>query len=303
MDNKAIIEKREALQKAVQSGESIGVITGMLNELRKGVVAKEETLRSTKIGAVVAKLKQHKSPEVATLASSVVRKWREEVGSQRGTASGRRSVASPSGTGSPAASQSSTKPSIGSTVPPEQRNWKRDAVDVARTSQASRNNCIGLLYDGLVHLSTLPASEVLNAAAAVEQATYSGYGPEDRDSYKAKIRSLYQNLKNKSNQQLRIRVVSGEIKPDRFVKMSHEELKSAERREEDQKLETENMRLAQAPKEEKAVSTSLQCSKCHQKQSVTPVATAISSFGSMLTGLCREGLAIHKRKQGQPTSR
>ena len=48
------------------------------------------------------------------------------------------------------------------------------------------------------------------------------------------------------------------------MSMSHDELKSAERKEEDKELQKENMRMAQAPQEEKSISSSLQCSKCKQ---------------------------------------
>jgi transcription elongation factor S-II len=266
MDNKAIAEKRDALTKAVQSGEPTTVIVGMLNDLKKGVVAKEETLRSTKIGAAVAKLKQHKTPEVARLASEVVRKWRDEVGSHRGVANPKKGLASPPIASSPSGTPTTSKHPSTTSVPPDQRTWKKDKVDISRTDQASRNNCIGLLYDGLVHLSTVPSQDILSVAAAVELAIFTSFGPEDRDSYKTKVRSLYQNLKNKSNPQLRVHVGSGQIKPNHFVKMSHEELKSAEQREKDKELESENMRKAQAAQEEKSISTALTCSKCGKKK-------------------------------------
>lgn len=80
------------------------------------------------------------------------------------------------------------------------------------------------------------------------------------------MRSLYQNLKNKSNLALRKRVLSGEISPERFVVMTHEELKSAERRAEDEKFQKENMDMAMVAKAERSVSTSLQCGKCGQRK-------------------------------------
>lgn len=48
--------------------------------------------------------------------------------------------------------------------------------------------------------------------------------------------------------------------------MSHEELKSAERRAEDEKLASENMREAMVPQVERSISTSLQCGKCGQRK-------------------------------------
>lgn len=265
MDVKIINEKSKALVKATSAGESPSIILGILNELKQGVVANEDLLRSTRIGVTVNKSKQHKNPEVARLAGEIVRKWREDIQKQKSQTppNGKKQNSAP-GTASPALSQDKSKSS--SSVPPDQRSWKKDKVDVNRTGQATRDNCIGLIYDGLVYLSTVPASTVLSIAVAVEDAAFATHGPEDREAYKTKMRSLYQNLKNKSNMSLRVRVLDGEIKPERFVVMSHEELKSAERKAADEKIESENMRAAQAPVAEKSISSSLTCGKCGQKK-------------------------------------
>jgi len=265
MDAKTINEKAKALVKATSSGESPSVIIGILNDLKKGVVPNEDILRSTKIGVTVNKSKQHKNPDVARLATEIVRKWRDEVQKGKpGTPTGRsKSGHSPGGTASPAPSQEKPK---SFSVPPDQRTWKKDKIDVAHTNQSTRDNCIGLIYDGLVHKSEVAPKTVLASAVAVEAAAYVTYGPEDKEAYKTKMRSLYQNLKNKSNPSLRVRVLKGEIKPEKFVTMSHEELQSKERREEVEKLKNENMRAAQAPVAEKSISTSLTCGKCGQKK-------------------------------------
>jgi transcription elongation factor S-II len=80
------------------------------------------------------------------------------------------------------------------------------------------------------------------------------------------MRSLYQNLKNKTNPQLRLRVLQGQIDPKKFVTMTHDELKSDRRRSEDARLEKENMREAMTAQEEKSISTSFTCGKCGQKK-------------------------------------
>ena len=273
MDAKAINERSKALAKATAAGESPSIIVSILNELKTGVIASEDLLRSTKIGVTVNRSKNHKNPEVNRLASDIVRKWREDISKQKTSLNGapkKMNGTSPAGTASPAPTPSTDKSkkssSTPSSVPPDQRSWKKDKIDIARTGQSTRDNCIGLLYDGLVHLSTVPSSSVLTVAATVENAAYTSLGPEDREPYKSKIRSLYQNLKNKSNPSLRTRVLSGAITPEKFVVMSHEELKSAERRAEDKKIEQENMKAAQAPQAEKSISTSLTCGKCGQKK-------------------------------------
>jgi len=106
--------------------------------------------------------------------------------------------------------------------------------------------------------------EVLKVARDVEQAAYNTYQPETSEPYKTKIRSLYQNLKQ--NKHLRVSVFSGKFSPDRFVTMSHEEMRSEERKADDAKIEQENMNNSMVPQEEKSISKSLQCSKCKAKK-------------------------------------
>lgn len=263
MDVKTIQEKSKALVKATSSNEAPSIIIGILNELKTGVIANEDLLRSTRIGVTVNKSKAHKNVDVAKLASEIVRKWRDDIQKGKpGSPSGRQHAPTPPRNPSALSQEKSKK----ATVLPAARSWKKDGIDVAKTGQAKRDSCIGLIYDGLVPLSTATPSHVLSIACAVEHAAYKSLGPEDREPYKAKMRALYQNLKNKSNPALRVRVVGGDIKPERLISMTHDELKSDERRREDEKLEAENMREAQVPMVEKSVSTSLTCGKCGQKK-------------------------------------
>jgi transcription elongation factor S-II len=255
MDAKEVVEKSKALQRATAAGDSPASILSILGELKTGVVPSEDLLRSTKIGVVVNRSKQHKNPEVARLANEIVKKWRDEIQKQKG---------SPATQPKKPASPTLEKPTF--TVAPDQRNHKNDNVDIHCTLQSTRDNCIGLIYNGLCYLSTTAPATILTCAMAVEAAAFTAFGPESNDAYKSKIRSLFQNLKNKSNPALRVRVLGGEISPERFVRMTHEELKSAERRAEDEKLATENMREAMVPQAERSVSSSLQCGKCGQRK-------------------------------------
>lgn len=266
MDTKEIAEKSKALQKATAAGEPAASILNILNELKAGVAPSEDLLRSTKIGVVVNRSKQHKSPEVARLASEIVKKWRDDIQKAKGSPtsqSAKKSTSSPpTSTNSPAPQpEKSTL-----TVAPNQRDYKKDKVDIKRTNQSTRDNCIGLIYNGLAHTSTVSPAQVLNHAVAVEAAAFSTYGPESNESYKSKVRSLFQNLKNKSNPSLRVRVMSGEIPPEKFVVMTHDELKSAEKRAEVQDLLKQNMNGAMMPQAERSISTSLTCGKCGQRK-------------------------------------
>ena len=285
MDAKEVELKGKAITKAFASGDPPPVILGLLDELRKGVQASEEILRSTKIGVTVNKLRQHKDPNVTRQASELVAKWRIDVKKNAAAGSGTSTPKVQNGLSSPARSPAPAKMKAKHNVPPEKRNAKVDKVDTKVTGSPTRDNCLKLMYDGLAFMSedsaylkslltpsvhtnrslTVP-DEVLRVAREVEMAAFNKFQPETSEPYKSKIRSLYQNLKNKSNPELRKRILSGEIAAARFVVMSHEELMSPARREEDKKLMKENMDKAMVAQEEKSISTSLQCGKCGQKK-------------------------------------
>ena len=243
MEAKEVIEKSKALSKATAAKEPPESIIRILNDLKSGVKADEDLLRSTKIGVAVNRSKQHPNPAVARLASEIVKKWRDDISKIKGSSPSDKK--SPNGTASPMPNAANGKPKLN--VPPAERDWKKDKVDIARTNQATRDGTIGLIYNGLAYMSTDSSSDILHKAAAVEAAGFAQYGPENNASYSSKMRSLFMNLKAKSNPKLRVDVLNGTISPERLVVMSNDELKSAERRAEDAKLIKENLKDSQMP--------------------------------------------------------
>ncbi|KAL9129411.1 MAG: hypothetical protein Q9217_002142 [Psora testacea] len=263
MEAKEILEKSKDLQKATAANAAPDNIIIILNELKSGVRPSEDVLRSTKIGVVVNRSKSHKDPKVSRLAGEIVKKWRDDIEKQKGTASPANAKKSNlSETASPAPTNGPKK-SVPE-VPLDQRDYKRDKVNINRTNQATRDNCIGLLYNGLCYTSPDSPSDILNIAAAIEAAGYTLVGPESNAGYTTKMRSLYMNLKNKSNPKLRRNVLDGEITAEQLVKMSTEDLKSEERRKADSALIKENMKEAQMPQAERSISTAINCNnpKC-----------------------------------------
>ncbi|KAK5001023.1 transcription elongation factor TFIIS [Elasticomyces elasticus] len=278
MDVKQIEEHGKQLLKAASEGDPPATILKMLEDL-KAVTATEKLLRQTQIGVKVNKLKTYKDPAVQRQAVALVNKWRGDVkklqtnGQKEGISSTVPKAAAAAAGGAAAAlpplphqqqRQEQAKPKYKGD--PSKRNSKVDDVNTDVTGDKTRDNCVKLMYDGLSHMSDEPPDDILAVARAVELAAYNVYQPESNESYKTKLRSLYQNLKNKSNPQLRSRVFSGAISPQRFVTMSHDELKSAEQRAEDEKLQKENMSKAMVAQVEKSISVSLTCGKCGQKK-------------------------------------
>lgn len=216
--------------------------------------------QATKAGLVVAKQRVNPDKEIAKLASEIVSKWKKTVEQQK---SAKKMASSPpKDTPTPAAEPAKEKGYVGD---PASRKFSTDKVDIKRTGLPSRDNCIGLIYNGLAFMSEETSTAVILKAMEVERAAFEEFGGDTAD-YRSKLRSLFQNLKNKSNRELGPRVMSGEITPARFVIMTHEELKSAERRKEDDKLQADNMKKAQVPMAERSVSDALKCGKCGQKR-------------------------------------
>ncbi|KAH8703580.1 transcription elongation factor S-II [Talaromyces proteolyticus] len=286
MDAKEIELKAKALTKAATSGDPPANLINILKDLQKGVRPTEDLLRSTRIGIVVNKLKQHKTPDVARLSSEIVSKWRSEVKQKsNGSPTPNRSSTPNTGAGSPVSVSTPGDRASKSSVPPEKRTWKADGVDTSVTSNKTRDSCLGLMYDGLCFMSTESPKLVLAKATAIETAAFIAFGPETKEQYKTKIRSLFQNLKNKSNPQLRQRLLSNEVTPEKFVKMTHDELKSDARREADKKIQKENMDKAMVAQAERSISSSLQCGKCGQRK-VTYTEAQTRSADEPMTLFC-----------------
>lgn len=110
----------------------------------------------------------------------------------------------------------------------------------------------------------LDSSKILSRAKAVEAAVYTASRRTDQ-TYKTKIRSLYLNLKDKKNPNLRRRVINGDISPERLSTMTSQEMASEERRAEDQKLEEENMREAMKPTAVRSTTDQFPCGKCGKR--------------------------------------
>lgn len=253
LNAKQLTEASKQIQKAAREDDPSSTLISLMQPL-EGWKASEDLLRSTQIGITVGKLRMSKDTRVASMANKLITGWKtdvKKVGSpmSKGVSSGR------SGTNSPAPAPKSAPAPKKFKADPEKRNTKEDGVDYNVTGDSTRDSCIKLMYDGLAFMSEEAPDDILTAARSVEQAAFASHGSDTSTAYKAKMRSLFQNLKMKPNKSLRKDVYSGKISPERFVKMTSDELKSEEQRLKDAALEKENMNKAMTAQEEKAIST------------------------------------------------
>ncbi|KAI7235884.1 hypothetical protein KC330_g4043 [Hortaea werneckii] len=266
MDAKQLADAGKQIVKAADGGDPSATVMQLLKPLQN-VKVTEDLLRSSKIGVAVNKLRQNKDPQVSSLAGTLINKWKQDVNAAKkgktsspapkavnGAATGRDATSSPA----PGAGKADSAKQEGkrkSTVPPEKRNVKTDEVNTDVTGNQARDGCVALIYNGLAFCAEEPPQDVLNISRSVELAAYEHFNQDTSQAYKQKMRSLFQNLKMKGNEDLRKGVLTGEITPKKFVTMTSDELKSAEKRAQDAALEKENMSKSMAAQEEKAIST------------------------------------------------
>ncbi|KAG0651432.1 Transcription elongation factor S-II [Hyphodiscus hymeniophilus] len=259
MDQREVETMIKSLQKALAEKDGVTDVITIMEKLKKDVVPTEDLLRATKAGMVVAKQRGHTDKTVGKLASEIVTKWKKTVEAEKAKKQAKM-ASSPAKISSPAPTE--TKAFTGDK---SKRRWETDKVDVKRTGTPSRDACIGLMYNGLAFMSEDASDLIISKAVEVEGEAFKAFGG-DNPEYRAKMRSLFQNLKAASNRELGPRVMSNEILADRFVVMSYEDLKSAKRREEDNKLNEDNMKKAQVPQVQQSISDSLRCGRCSQKK-------------------------------------
>ena len=216
----------------------------------------------------MGRLRANGNKDISRMASEIVAKWKKQVEQEKAARKGgdaaKGSEASPKPSPSPAPKAlAGSKRKYEGNI--EKRHFKTDKIDTARTGDSKRDNCIGVMYNGLAFRSTESEDHVLQRAIEVENAVYKLFGGVG-EPYSKKVLALFSNLKNKDNAQLRAGVLSGEISADKLVNMTPEQLLSDAQRKQDEEMEKENFKKAQAPMEEKSISDSLQCGNCKQKK-------------------------------------
>lgn len=105
---------------------------------------------------------------------------------------------------------------------------------------------------------------ILERSQDIELAAYKGI--PDTAGYRNKMRSLYLNLKDKKNPDLRASIVSGEIDGKSLWSMSVQDLASAEKKAEMAALSKQALFDAQGAAPKKSETDMFQCGKCKAKR-------------------------------------
>ncbi|KAJ2591313.1 transcription elongation factor TFIIS [Coemansia sp. RSA 1722] len=221
--------------------------------------AAEATGKAAGEGTAAIKKQQLASTSTPTGTSSV----NSKNGQSSAQSSGKSSTNhTPSGSNTPVLS---TRPSAnnGSSAKTAsaQRTAASDNVDLAKTSDPVRDKCIELLYNSMSLDSDVTVEILANLATGIEDIEF-GKAKTTTPTYRAKIRSLCLNLRDKKNPELLSGVVSGQISVERLCSMTSEEMASKELKATINKMKEENILNSKAPVAEVAETDQFRCGRC-----------------------------------------
>ncbi|XP_057818117.2 transcription elongation factor TFIIS [Cryptomeria japonica] len=115
------------------------------------------------------------------------------------------------------------------------------------------------------HLERVNACDPIRVAVSVESVMFEKLGRFD-GAQKVKYRSIMFNLKDGSNPDLRRRVLLGEIKPDKLIVMTAEEMASDQRKLENKQIKDKALFECERGQNPKATTDQFKCSKCGQRK-------------------------------------
>ncbi|KAI9102467.1 transcription factor S-II, central domain-containing protein [Phlyctochytrium arcticum] len=265
---------KEHLVKALND-ENFKIVDDLLENL-KSVAATTELLKQTGIGVAVNSVRKndYATEKQRSTAKALVAKWKNDVAASNGPSrKASNTIPLPRTAMSVNTTPKSETPSRRAsdiTTPTSasggsERTIEGDKLFMKSTGDKVRDKCIGLLYTGLTLDSEVDGNRALPKAIAIEQVTYSDNRCTN-GTYKARIRSLCFNLKDKSNPDLRDRVLSAQLDAEIFARMTTEEMASADRKKEMEKAMKESLEEAVTAADTQAETDMFQCGKCKQRK-------------------------------------
>ncbi|KIR52655.1 transcription elongation factor S-II [Cryptococcus gattii Ru294] len=123
-----------------------------------------------------------------------------------------------------------------------------------------RDKCVVMIYDALALDSTA------ERAIGIERAANKSMNFSTGNDYRAKMRSLFLNLKDKGNPALRNEIVLGYISTEKVASMSKDEMASESVRMLKEKIASDNLFKAKAVGVTQAETDAFKCGRCHQRK-------------------------------------
>ena len=113
-----------------------------------------------------------------------------------------------------------------------------------------------MLYTALAFENNSDTKIILERVIAIEKALINQHSPTENDDkkYKAHLRSLFMNIKDPKNPNLRSRISSGELSVETLTLMNAHDLASEERKAKDREIAEKNLFAARGASEAEAES-------------------------------------------------
>lgn len=274
-------------------------ILAILRELST-IKVNRRLLERSEIGLLIGKLKKgvqidhenHKhSDEISRQAKALIKAWKSQLG-QSGAAQKTRPIErnevkkaeNNNLQEDSTANADQVSLCVDEASAKKRRTFKSDGVTALKlltisesssqehplADRQSRLKSLELIYQALASGTNASSDLVHKIASQVEYEVYTllqrNPSTNNAESYREKIKSLFLNLRDKSNPELKLNVLRGDLSASQFSSMTPEELKSKKRVEEEKKVREANLFKAQAAKPQEAETDQFKCGKCKQRK-------------------------------------
>jgi len=261
-----IYDMKKALEKALKD-ENMKTAKTVLKELYK-IRVTASLLQKTQIGKLVNHVKKYPnvSEDVVKLSKKIINNWKqdvqEDVKEKQKSETTKKPLSRSSSHDSVSKVSSNSPKSEKSDV---KRTSTADGVRLMSTGDKARDGCAKMIYKALALYEKASPQVISKKASQIESEVFKIHRGVD-NQYKSKIRSLYLNLKDKSNPHLREKILNDVISPAEFCNMSPTEMASEEKKEEIKKIQDHNLFLARGAESQEAETDQFRCGKCKSRK-------------------------------------
>ncbi|KAL6054841.1 Transcription elongation factor [Balamuthia mandrillaris] len=238
----------------------------------KGVTLPNE--QQTRVGRAVGKLRKHSNAQVSELALQLVQEWKKLVGKAEPQARGKTEEAASSSNKKNENGNNKKEVGKANGSHKDGRETKKSPTRTTSTSAVrpstlgqTRQTIVDMLVEALSEGSEDKSNENFALVAEkIEEQMYELYNHDLGKDYKAKFRTLYMNLKNPKNGELREEVLSDNITAHHLVRMTTEELAPQETRERKRQIEEYMLKEATRGRDPVATTDMWRCGKCKERK-------------------------------------
>lgn len=229
-----------------------------------------EVLQKTRIGMSVNTLrKKSENSDLQTQAKALIKSWKKLLPEKSGgktEENGDRSKTPVSEKSSRSSSPAQSTKSSSSAPSTPQDNKAVTFPPPKVTGDSVRGKCREMIVNSLkveVEFDQVMTPE--DFAAACEECIFQEF-KDTNAKYKQRVRSRVSNLRDAKNPLLKVKVLSGQITPEKFATMPTEEMASDEMKQLRQEIAKEGIREAQVAKHQGTETNLFKCGKCGKRK-------------------------------------